>query len=241
MISIPKPLAIFKGKSCEATKHGDEMQKMRIEMKPCGKNLTMSSQFQTFQFFAGLFFMKISTSSVNASGNPLSFRPATIADAAFVAQLVNSAYRGDTSRAGWTTEADLLTGERINADEMQALIASEDTVILLCLQGEKIIGSVQLQKIDDAAYLGMFVVQPTLQGGGVGKQFMQAAEDLVQKIWGVNRMWMSVISVRHELIAYYERRGYQRTGHFKPFPYAVEDASRHAEALKLEELEKRFN
>ncbi len=185
--------------------------------------------------------MKPSTSTTSIREKNLSFRPAAIGDAAHVAALVNSAYRGGSSRAGWTTEADLLTGERISTDEMKALIATGGTIILLCFQDADLIGSVQLQKFDDAAYLGMFVVQPKLQGAGIGKQFMQTAEELVQAKWGVKRMWMSVISVRHELIAYYERRGYQRTGHFKPFPYAVEDASRHTEALKLEELEKRFD
>ena len=111
-------------------------------------------------------------------------------------------------------------------------------MVLLCLQNQEMIGCVHLEKTDDAAYLGMFVVQPTYKGGGIGKQFIQAAEVEVQKLWGVKKMWMSVISVRAELIAYYERRGYVRTGRFKPFPSEIGDEFRLVKDLQFEEMEK---
>jgi ribosomal protein S18 acetylase RimI-like enzyme len=175
------------------------------------------------------------------STQDVTYRHANNADATAVAALVNSAYRGDSSRAGWTTEADLLDGTRINAEEVREQIETEESVILLCMYKQDIIGCVHLQKMDDAAYLGMFVVQPTLQGSGIGKHFMQTAETLVQELWGVKKMWMSVISVRAELIAFYERRGYIRTGRFKPFPSGFgEDVLTDFE-LQFEEMEKNLS
>lgn len=182
--------------------------------------------------------MSVEQSTSMENHKTVSFRHAVKSDAAAIAVLVNSAYRGDSSRAGWTTEADLLTGTRINAEEVMQLIEADNSVVLLCLQNQEMIGCVHLEKTDDAAYLGMFVVQPTLQGGGIGKQFMQAAEVEVQKLWGVKKMWMSVISVRAELIAYYERRGYVRTGRFKPFPSEIGDEFRLVKDLQFEEMEK---
>ncbi|MFZ6654840.1 GNAT family N-acetyltransferase [Undibacterium sp. TJN19] len=188
--------------------------------------------------------MSENTSTTSDNNHPaghapaISYRPAVHADAAFIASLVNSAYRGDSSRQGWTTEADLLQGSRIHTPEVEALIASPDSVILLCLQGEEIIGCVNLEKTEGAAYLGMFVVRPALQGNGIGKQFMQAAETHAQQSWGINKIWMTVISVRKELIAYYERRGYVRTGRFKPFPSDNGKEQMLVENLQFEEMEK---
>lgn len=172
------------------------------------------------------------------TSSKLSFRIADKNDVPSITDLVNSAYRGDSSRAGWTTEADLLTGVRVNPEDVRELIETEDSVILLCLRDGIIVGSVNLLRTADAAYLGMFAVNPALQGGGIGKQFMQAAEELVKQRWQANKMWMTVITTRHELIAYYERRGYQRTGRIKPFPAEVPDEFRVVKDLQMEELEK---
>jgi GNAT superfamily N-acetyltransferase len=168
------------------------------------------------------------------------YRIAVPDDAKFLAELINSSYRGDSSRAGWTTEADLLTGSRIDADGICKLILAENSVMLLCLQNDVIISCVHLQKTGDAAYFGLFVVQPVLQGEGLGKLIMQKAESVVQTLWDVKKMWMTVISVRHELIAYYERRGFVRTGRFKPFPAEIGDEFRLVKNLQFEELEKQL-
>jgi GNAT superfamily N-acetyltransferase len=174
-----------------------------------------------------------------ASSFPLAYRPATSADAPLIAALVNSAYRGDSSRAGWTTEADLISGARTDEGEIRRLLAESGSMILLCLQAGEIIGSVHLKQTDAAsAYLGLFVVRPTLQGGGIGKEFIQAAERAAQERFGITRMWMTVISVRPELIAYYERRGYRRTGELKPFPKEAGASVPQVENLQLEVLEK---
>lgn len=177
---------------------------------------------------------------MNTDANPttFTFRKARSADAAFLAPFVNAAYRGDSSRVGWTTEADFLDGQRTDEQEICALIEAEDSMLLLCLQNEEIVGSVNLQRADDAAYLGMLVTRPDLQGQGIGKRLMQAAEIAVQEEWGVQKMQMTVITLRAELIAFYERRGYRRTGIVKPFPTDVRFGIPRQEKLQFEVLEK---
>jgi GNAT superfamily N-acetyltransferase len=149
----------------------------------------------------------------------LAFRRATAADVDAIVALVNSAYRGESSRAGWTTEADILGGQRTDAEEIAQLIARDGSAILLCLQNGGIIGSVHVERMDAAiAYLGMLVIKPVLQGQGLGRRFLDEVERFACREWGAVRMQMQVITLRHELIAYYERRGYLRTGETRPFP-----------------------
>jgi ribosomal protein S18 acetylase RimI-like enzyme len=168
----------------------------------------------------------------------LSFRRASTGDAAGIAALVNACYRGESSRRGWTTEADLLDGTRTDEGEIRSLIERKDSLILLCIDREAIVGSVHLQKEGTAGYLGMLVVRPDLQGGGMGKQIMQAAERLARETWAVDRMTLTVISVRQELIAFYERRGYRRTGRQKPFVVDGLHGTLRVKSLQFEVLEK---
>jgi ribosomal protein S18 acetylase RimI-like enzyme len=168
----------------------------------------------------------------------LTFRPAIMADVERIVALVNSAYRGESSRAGWSTEADLLAGQRTDAEEVGNLISSADSLILLGMNGEKIIGSVHLQHGKHVAYLGMLVIQPVMQGHGLGKKLMQAAEATAIKMWGVEKMLMYVVTLRHELIAFYQRRGYHRTGKIKEFPQEVRFGIPKVAGLQIELLEK---
>ncbi|MBL8190321.1 MAG: GNAT family N-acetyltransferase [Acidobacteria bacterium] len=167
-----------------------------------------------------------------------SFRKARLDEAAFLAALVNSAYRGESSRAGWTTEADLLDGQRTDEQEIRSLIQDEHSMILLCQQNDEVIGSVLLQQKDDAAYLGMFVIRPDLQGNGIGKLFLQTAERSAQESWGSRKIIMSVITLRPELIAFYQRRGYRRTGEVLPFPDDLAAGIPRVAGLQFELLEK---
>lgn len=166
------------------------------------------------------------------------FRRATLDDVAEIVLLVNSCYRGDSSRVGWTTEADLLDGTRTDEDEITGLITQPDSMLLLCVEEDEIIGSVHIQKQDDSSYLGMLVVKPNLQGGGVGRRLMEAAEVRAREEWGSKRMTMTVISVRDTLISYYERRGYRRTGQMKPFISDATHGILRVDHLELEVLEK---
>lgn len=168
----------------------------------------------------------------------LSFRKARFEESAFIVKLVNSAYRGDSSKAGWTSEADLLDGQRTDEQEIQNLIRDESSMILLCQQDDEIVGSVLIQKKAEAAYFGMFVVRPDLQGNGVGKHFINAAEQIARQELGVRKMTMSVITLRPELIAFYQRRGYRRTGEVLPFPDDPAAGIPLVEGLQFEMMEK---
>ncbi|MEN5367662.1 GNAT family N-acetyltransferase [Stenotrophomonas sp. TWI273] len=152
----------------------------------------------------------------------LTYRAATLADIPALVTLVTSAYRGDASRAGWTTEADLLDGARIDPQGLQADIERPRSTILLAEREGQLLACAHIADDQGKGYFGMFSVDPTQQGGGVGKQVMLAAEAHAAREWGVSVMQMTVIDIRDELIAFYERRGYQRTGIKKPFPYGDE-------------------
>ncbi len=166
------------------------------------------------------------------------FRKAILADAAAIAQLINASYRGESSRAGWTTEADILDGLRTTTDEVKQLINAENTIVLLCSNDTDLIGTICLEKAQDTVHIGMFVVNPVLQGQGIGKQLLAAAENLAQQTWSVQKFQMHVITLRHELIAFYERRGYQRTGILSKFPVNPFVWQPKLAGLKLETLEK---
>jgi GNAT superfamily N-acetyltransferase len=168
----------------------------------------------------------------------LEFRRAAASDIVAIVTLVNSAYRGESSRVGWTTEADLLGGQRTDADEVASLIETEGSMILLCLDGPELIGSMHLQRSPEGVWLGMLAVRPVLQGRGVGRRFLAEAERRARAEWGVARASMTVISRRRELIAWYERRGYRRTGRFRDFPADPRFGIPRVAGLRLEVLEK---
>ena len=147
------------------------------------------------------------------------FRAATPDDVATLHPLIERAYRGDTAKAGWTHEADLLFDDRTSADELTALVADPDRVVLLAHCDGVLIGCVQVARAgEDLTYLGMLTVEPTLQASGLGRRLLTAAEAEAATRFGARRMEMTVIRRRTELIAWYERRGYRPTGETRPFP-----------------------
>ncbi|MFD4396746.1 GNAT family N-acetyltransferase [Kitasatospora sp. NPDC058397] len=160
-------------------------------------------------------------SHARPTGQP-AFRPATLADVPALVELVESAYRGDASRAGWTTEADLLEGQRTDAEGVAAVIGRSDGVLLVAERDGRLVACCQLEHRGDRAYFGMFSVRPGLQGGGLGRAVLAEAERLAGQEWGVGELEMTVIEQRADLIAWYERRGFRRTGVFTPFPYGDE-------------------
>ncbi|HSH97412.1 MAG: GNAT family N-acetyltransferase [Methylophilaceae bacterium] len=168
------------------------------------------------------------------------FRWAVSEEAIAVSNMINDSYRGEQSKLGWTTEAHLLDGLRTTPQEILGLINRVDSIILLCHYESELLGSVHLEKHADTAYLGMFVVRPTLQAQGVGKQLLRAAESEAKLNWQVNKAAMYVISARDELLAFYERRGYIRTGVFRAFPVNPAMWQPKTENLQLELLEKYF-
>ncbi|MEU9162165.1 GNAT family N-acetyltransferase [Streptomyces sp. NPDC048424] len=157
-----------------------------------------------------------------AQSAALSFRSAVEADIPELVVLVESAYRGDASRAGWTTEADYLDGQRTDPDGVRAVVESPDSVLLVVERAGELVACCQLEHRGDHAYFGMFAVRPGLQGAGLGKEILAEAERRARETWGAKEMRMTVVNVREELIAYYVRRGYLRTGELSPFPYGDE-------------------
>ena len=151
-----------------------------------------------------------------------SFRHATHDDIPAIVELVTSAYRGEASREGWTTEADLLDGARIDPAVLAADLDRPRSVVLLAERHGQLQACAHVAEEDGAGYFGMFAVQPRLQGGGLGKRVLAEAERIVAGQWQLPVMRMTVIDVRESLIAFYQRRGYARTGILKPFPYGDE-------------------
>ncbi|WP_338869661.1 GNAT family N-acetyltransferase [Spirosoma sp. SC4-14] len=142
---------------------------------------------------------------------------ATFDDITTLNILVNSAYRGDSSRKGWTTEADLLGGIRTDEEGIRTMLENPAARILKYEADGELIGCVYLEKKDGDLYLGMLTVSPESQAAGIGKQLLEAAETYAQQ-QNCRAVTMTVITLRHELIAWYQRRGYAPTGETKPFP-----------------------
>ncbi|MEV0321395.1 GNAT family N-acetyltransferase [Streptomyces sp. NPDC050658] len=156
------------------------------------------------------------------TSSDLTFRDATDADVDTLVALIESAYRGDSSRTGWTTEADILEGQRTDPQGVADVITSPSSRLLTVERDGRVVACCQLEHRGEYAYFGMFAVSPELQGAGLGKVIIAEAERTVRETWGAREMHMTVISVREDLIAWYERRGYRRTGKMTPFPYGDE-------------------
>jgi len=167
----------------------------------------------------------------------LHFRCARPEDADAIVALVESAYRGESSRAGWTTEADLLDGQRTDREDvLQALSADASRIVLahpapemnaaepVRTEGEHpwrgLLGSVLVQR-DRAgcAHIGMFAVRPSLQSRGLGSALLQEAERVAREEFQATHAEMTVIEQRVDILAWYQRRGYRPTGATEPFPY----------------------
>ena len=171
----------------------------------------------------------------------LCHRDATFADVPAIVGLVTSAYRGEASRIGWTTEADLLDGERIDPGVLRADIERPRSRVLLVERDGALVACAHVAVEDGAGYFGMFAVRPDLQGAGLGNALLLEAERVVRDEWMLAALRMTVIDVRDELIAWYERRGYRRTGIRKPFPYGdTRFGVPRRDDLRFEVLEKPF-
>lgn len=157
-------------------------------------------------------------------------RLASVQDAEELNRLVNSAYRGESSKQGWTTEADLLGGQRTDVEGLKSILSnsSQSVLVFADARDSRIVACVlldfSLDAIDgdpNSAYLGMLTVEPSMQDFGLGKQMMAYAEEVILSR-GRTSIVISVIQLRHELIAWYERHGFIATGKIKPFPYGDE-------------------
>lgn len=173
------------------------------------------------------------------SENPC-IRIGKMQDSEKIVTLLNSAYRGESSKKGWTTEAGLIEGDqRTDSANLHAVMQQEGSIFLVYINSDNsLLGCVNLQQQGERIYLGMFSVQPELQGGGIDKQLLKAAEEYALAV-GCTTIFMSVISVRSELIAWYKRHGYIDTGERKPFEEDLV-TGHHLQPLEFSILEKKL-
>lgn len=173
---------------------------------------------------------------------PPALRTATEDDIADLVELVTSAYRGEASRAGWTTEADLLDGARIDALTLRTDMRRPRSRVVVAPDEAGLAACALVADEGDAAYFGMFAVRPALQRGGLGSRLLAECERVAREEWALQLMRMTVIDLREPLIAWYGRRGYRRTGIHKPFPYGDERFGvPQRDDLRFEVLEKRLD
>jgi ribosomal protein S18 acetylase RimI-like enzyme len=162
---------------------------------------------------------------------------ATLEDVSKLNNLINSAYRGESSKKGWTTEANILEGSRTTEKELTEIIQDQKNTILKYTEKNQIIGCVLLINKEKLLYLGMLTVSPELQNSGIGKKIVQEAEILASK-WRLPKIVMTVISVREELILWYKRQGFVDTGIREPFPLSEVYNQTSNEPLEFMVLEK---
>lgn len=150
----------------------------------------------------------------------LTIRDATPADIAALHALIESAYRGEASRAGWTTEADLLGGQRTDPEDLAEILADPARAMLTAWRDGELVGCVLIaDRGEGTGYLGMLSVRPTLQGDGLGRRLVEAAHAALAGRFGARRVRISVFPQRETLLAWYRRLGYAPTGETLPFDY----------------------
>lgn len=153
----------------------------------------------------------------------LTYRTATPADAPAVRALIESGYRGDSARKGWSNEADLLGGDRTTPEEVAAMIAAPEKRVLLAEEQGALVGTVTVTDLGNArAYMGLLCIDPERQAGGLGRAMVREVEQLAVQVFAARVMELIVVDVRTELVAWYERRGYGRTGVLRPFPLPMD-------------------
>lgn len=153
----------------------------------------------------------------------VTYRIAGPADAPAVRALIESGYRGDSARKGWSNEADLLDGDRTTPEEVAAMIAAPEKRVLLAERDGALVGTVTITDLGGGlAYMGLLCIDPDLQAGGLGRALVNEVEKLAAREFGATRMELIVVDARTELIAWYERRGYVRTGELRPFPLPLD-------------------
>lgn len=172
-------------------------------------------------------------------GQELQLRSATTDDIDAVVALVNRAYRPAADAAGWTHEAALVAGERINPAQLAQLLQQADSAVLLGCAGIHVVACVLVEKEEDGAcMIGMLAVDPQLQTAGLGKRMLQHAEQFARQQFGAVLLRMVVISARSELLAFYLRRGYRRSGRQLAYPSAAGVGTPKLDNLQIEVLEK---
>lgn len=170
----------------------------------------------------------------------INFRNALLSDLPSLASFINSAYRGDYAKTGWTTEADILDGQRTDVEGLKEIITTKDNDIILALDQDGLVGCVHIRfEANNSLYFGMLTVEPSKQTLGLGKKLISHIEEIAAKR-GIGELRISVIPQRTELISYYERRGFTKTGRFEPFPSDPRYGIPKTSELRLDEYIKKL-
>ncbi len=152
-------------------------------------------------------------------------RRATRAEYPAVVELANLAYRGSQGSSGWTSESSYIEGPRLTEPQLRKDLDAKPDAHLLVLReedGAPLLGTVWLEPMCSSVwYLGLLTIRPEGQKRQLGRRLLAAAEAYAADR-GAQRIRMTVINIRETLIAWYERRGYLRTGESEPFPYGDE-------------------
>jgi len=166
------------------------------------------------------------------------FRCAKPEDAEAISKLVNQAFRPRAGIAGWTHEAHLIAGDRIDPAQVQRAMASDVAVLWLGIADDEVVACVQVEHAGASARIGMLAVAPGRQGGGLGKAMLAHAEAHAVKRWKVEKFVVNVLPARAELLAFYLRRGYRRSGVVFDYPTTADVGVPLDPELKIEILEK---
>lgn len=169
------------------------------------------------------------------------FRIANEADASAIAGIVNAAYRPSPGTPGWTHESELVAGDRISPLQVIEIIRKTNSVILVGFINLAIVTCVHIEKKGNSGHIGLLAVSPVLQTAGLGKQMLSLAEHYAREIFCVEQFILVVVSARRELIAFYLRRGYERTGEVTDYPISADVGIPKNSDLKIEVLQKQSN
>lgn len=169
------------------------------------------------------------------------FRELNAEEVPVIARLVNDAYRPKSGVIGWTHESGLISGDRINATQIERLIRQESSVVLLGLSGSQAVACVHVEGHGVEAHIGMLAVEPALQEAGAGTALLAYAEEYAANIFGAKYFVLAVLEARKELVAFYLRRGYERTAKVFPYPRKAGVGTPMHDASNVVELRKRYN
>ena len=168
------------------------------------------------------------------------FRVSDKSDSQQIAVLVNSAYRPKSGTEGWTHESELVRGERITAGQVAELMG-ESSVVLVAEHGQELVGCVHVEIAGTSAYIGMLAIEPMKQNTGLGKDLLNYTESYAKENFDIDEFKMVVVSQRKELIDFYVRRGYKRTGEVLPYPVSANVGTPILDNLTIETLLKAAN
>jgi len=165
----------------------------------------------------------------------MNVNPASIDDAVSINMLINQAYRGEK---GWTREIEIVEGERASVNDIKELIQNPEAHLFVAATNGAVTACICVEEKENQAYIGTFAVNPAFQNQGIGKQILSFAEKYAVNQLGSKKLIMVVISQREELISFYERRGYRRTGEISEYPVHLNVGIPAVEGLTIECLEK---